>query len=626
MVVLETGPKEGCPGSPPTVSITAPRPGERITSGSSYPVEVTASDDRGLRDPPLLYYSLTPPLDMDKPDVTSFAQVSFEPSGGDRYFARIPPLGLGEGEEAEVYLVVTVTDNDDAAGSLCDHRTDSELLRFIAVGGTPPDGSLGNCEYCTGSLECASGICATTASGGRCVQACATAACTLGVCGATATREGGVRAGCGPASEICEGTSSVCRDDSREDDDVPADATLYAGPYFDGRICSGDSDYFAFDVARGERLVVTLSDAAYTIGDLDLSLQDSSGTILHTSSGVGSTEEVEYCNPSSPARFYARVFGYRENDENTYSLSSTRMTDPDMCCIDDPGEDDDTRTSARSVSFRPRGISEEATFSGQICSGDDDYVRIPMSGPGRIEVRVAFTHSAGDLDIELYDPSGVRIARSASSTNDESLTRDVAGGGTYVLRIFGFLGVSNSYEALIIRTTGANCSSTLDCPVGTVCDAGTCADDDCETGFDCPPLHTCLTRSRLSSASRICGANCSSDAECRSGEACKWAAEGRACGTSGSSPDGASCLTLSSCAGQSVCHSFLRGYCARLGCTDTMSDCEGNTACVTVDSTNLCALRCSPLGSGDCRTGYTCQLLVAHGDATPYRYVCVPSP
>jgi hypothetical protein len=622
IIVLRTEAKEGCPGADPIVTVTAPLMDERVTSGTSYPVEATVTDDMGLRDPPLLYYSLSPPEDPGKPDVTAFEQVTFESAGGDQYVARIPPLGLEEGEEAQVYFLVSATDNDDPSGSLCDHRTDSELTSFFAVGGTPPDGSLGTCAICTSSTECASGICASTASGGRCVQACADADCTEGVCGATATTEGGVRAGCGPPGDVCGGGGGECTDDPREDDDSTAQATPYAGPYGDGQICGGDADYFAFDVARGERLVVTLSDADFSVGDLDLSLQDAAGTIVSTSAGVDSTEEVEHCNSGSSGTFYARVFGYDDNDENSYALDASVTPDPDMCCIDDAGEDDDTTGDARALSFSSSGESDEAVFAGTICPEDGDYVAIPMSGPGTIEVLLTFTHAAGDLDLELYDPSGARIADAASSTDDETLVQDVAGGGTYALRIFGFAGAGNDYEGLVIRTEGAGCASTMDCPLDTVCDAGACVDDDCTSSGECPSMHTCLSTGPVP-AGRICGVECAINADCRSSEACKWTADGRGCGRTGSGQNGESCATLADCGGQRTCHDWPGGYCARVGCADT-SDCEADTACVTAGSTNVCAARCRSWMPDDCRTGYRCDLLEAIGDETPYRYVCVP--
>ena len=439
IVVLRSGPKDGCPGASPSITIDSPRTGEAITSGTTYPVEVTVTDDRGLRDAPLLYYTLTEPADPTMPDVTEFEQATFESAGGDSFVARIPNLELAEGAMQQVFFLVSATDNDDASGSACDHRADSTLLSFFAVGGMPPDGSLAECEFCTSSTECTSGICAATASGGRCADSCSgDGVCDMGSCGATVTTEGGARAGCGPSRDVCGGTSTgTCTDDGREPNDTVSQATPYAGPYSDGQICAGDDDWFSFSVPNGQRLTVTLADAVFSAGDLDLSLQNSAGAIVDTSAGIASTEEVELCNSGSTATFYARIFGYG-GDENSYSLTSTTAPDASGCCIDDAFENDDTQATARSVTFSPITGGQRASFDGSVCPGDSDWIAIPVTAAGRLEIDLVFTHADGDIDIALYNPMGTRLASGLSVTDDESIAVSVTATGTYALRVYGY--------------------------------------------------------------------------------------------------------------------------------------------------------------------------------------------
>ncbi len=55
VVVLRSGPpRTGCVGTPPVITLRSPLMSERITSGTTYPVQVTITDDMGLRDAPLL--------------------------------------------------------------------------------------------------------------------------------------------------------------------------------------------------------------------------------------------------------------------------------------------------------------------------------------------------------------------------------------------------------------------------------------------------------------------------------------------------------------------------------------------------------------------------------------------
>lgn len=615
ILVLRSGPKEGCPGAAPVVNVERPAMGEAITSGTSYPVEVSVSDDMGLRDAPLLYYTTTEPSNPAEPDVTEFMQATFEPGEGGRYVARIPPLGLDVGEMRQVWFLVSATDNDDPSGSLCDHRTDSPVVMFFAVGGMPADGSLRQCDFCSASTECASGICATAAGGARCVDACSEAECSAGLCGATVTTEGGTRAGCGPVGEICGGGGGgMCTDDGREDDDTAATGTTYASPIGDGQICPDDDDYFRVSVPMGNAVTVTVDGFTHADGDLDLELRAADGTILGTSASVRDTESVSYCNGAASTTLTARVFGF-SGAQNAYSFRADVAPDPSGCCIDDAGEDDDARTSARTVTF----ASDVASVDGTICPGDDDWIAIPMTGPGRIEALVLFDHSMGDIDIALHDPSGTRLRSSVTSTDDEMIAVDVAGGGTYALRVYGFgLSAGNDWIAEITRSSGSSCSTSLMCPADTVCDAGMCRDDRCSTGT-CPAMHTCVAGGPIPAAPR-CGAACTDDAGCRTEQACKYFPEGRFCGRRGSGNNGDPCASFASCGAQRACLPWTGGYCARAGCT-TNADCETGTWCVAHGGQNVCALSCVSL---PCREseGYSCDFEPTLGGTS--RFVCLP--
>ena len=617
VIVLRSGPpREGCPGSAPVITLESPLASERVTSGTSFPVAIRVTDDMGLRDAPLLYYTTTEPDDPTRPDVTQFEQLTFADDGDGAFIARIPSPGLAQGEEAEIFYLVSATDNDDPAGSLCDHRTDSPLVAFIAVGGEPADGTLAECALCAASSECASGICAATAAGGRCVDACSgDGACDAGTCGATVTVEGGTRAGCGPTSEVCGGGGGSCTDDSREEDDTPATATPYTSPITDGQLCASDDDYFAISVPGGNRVTVTLDGFMHTTADLDLSLASASGTILASSASVRATESVSYCNPDGAVTLHARVYGYG-GSQSPYSLRADVAPDAGGCCTDDAGENDDTRNTARAVTF----TSDVASFDGTVCPADDDWVAIPMSGPGRIEVLVAFSHAAGDIDLQLYDPAGTRVGSSLGTTDEETIDVMVSGGGTYALRIFAYgEGNPDGYLGEITRTLGTGCTDTGECPLGTVCEGGSCASDACTSASECPAAHSCPTAGP-SGAARHCAASCTVNSDCRDREACKRFVDGLGCGRTGGGANGASCASFADCGGQRTCVGWPGGYCARAACTSN-ADCETGTWCVTEGGLNVCALSCV---SASCREaeGYACEFLPTLGGTE--RFVCVP--
>lgn len=612
IVVLRTGAKANCPGEPPTITLLSPDEGARVSSSSGYDVRASVTDDGKLRDAPLLYYTTEPPENLNNPDITDFEQVIFTLDGAE-FTARIPSLGLAEGEEQALFFLVSATDNDDPTGALCDHRTDSPLRSFIAVGSSAsPDREL--CQSCGASSECSSGFCASSAGGGRCAQPCPEGTCSSGECTTLVTVEGGTRKGCGPLEATCEGTES-CTDDAREDaDDDPASATpLGLDESLEGTLCPGDDDYFVVAGNPGERFEVVLSGLT---DDLDLELLSATGSLLAVSASAESEERVGLCFSADSPRIFAAVYGF-QGATSDYTLSVLSSTEP--CCVDDPGEPDDALDQPRTLAYTP-GV--ETSFDGTICPGDDDYIAFDVNEPSTLDIYLVFDGNAADLDLELYGPDGTLVAQSRDVTDTESIAIQVAGTGTYTLRVYGFDAGDDEYLGGLTVTPSVTCTTTLDCPRGTLCDSGACIEiPTCDSSAACPTEHLCTPLGPVPAAS-VCSASCSVNADCRSGEACKRHDAGRACGRTGSGANGDACDTFEDCGGQRACHGWSGGYCARLGCTDD-GDCESGTYCASVEGQNVCTLSC--VASDDvCRLseGYRCNFRETISAGS--RFLCVP--
>lgn len=607
VIVLRAGAKPGCPGSPPVITLIAPGEGERVPAAAGYQVAVAVSDDMGLRDVPLLFWTTTAPDDPSDPDITTFEQVEFAPSGSN-FVARVPSLGLAPDATQDVYLVVSATDNDDAGGASCDHRTDSPLRTFTAVGSTS-GGALPACDPCTASGDCGDGICAA-ASGGVCLPVCdAGGACTTGSCVSTTTLEGSVVMACGDSATVCGGGGS-CTDDPHEDNDDLASASAYTAPITDGQICSGDDDYYRVNVPAGMQVTVTLDGFDHATGDLDLELLDATGTILATSAGTTSTETASACLAAG-GDVVAHVLGFA-GDENAYHLRAELS--PGSCCLDDAGEDDDTRATSRPA-------ATDGTFDGTICPSDDDYIGVSVAGPSTIDATIVFTPSMGDLDLELLDPSGAVIAFSRGATDTESITKDVTDAGAYTLRVYGFRDSRGDYLGDVQVMTRTTCATSAECPSDQVCDGSGCVPRSCSSASTCPSGMGCPTAGPAPATSE-CGESCTVNSECRSVEACKRFATGRFCGRRGAGQNGDACADFTACGGQRACMPWPGGYCARAGCA-TNADCEAGTFCVDQGGTPVCLRSCWDSDS-ICRLaeGYVCDIVTDRGGTL--QFACVP--
>ncbi len=105
---------------------------------------------------------------------------------------------------------------------------------------------------------------------------------------------------------------------------------------------------------------------------------------------------------------------------------------------EDPYEVNNTLFTATDLSlYQAVPLS---TIAGQGASWDEDWYMIYVnSGSNRVQVDLQFLNTDADLDLELYDSSGVLLIESTSATDNEYIEYDVAPtGGTYYIRVITY--------------------------------------------------------------------------------------------------------------------------------------------------------------------------------------------
>jgi hypothetical protein len=86
-----------------------------------------------------------------------------------------------------------------------------------------------------------------------------------------------------------------------------------------------------------------------------------------------------------------------------------------------------------------------------ICFGDVDWFKVSVgAGETRtLRAQILFAASQGDLDLYLYreesDGGVTELMRSTGSTGLEQVAASAPSAGTYLLRVVGFNGATNSY-------------------------------------------------------------------------------------------------------------------------------------------------------------------------------------
>jgi len=146
----------------------------------------------------------------------------------------------------------------------------------------------------------------------------------------------------------------------------------------------------------------------------------------------------------------------------------------------DPYEPNDSRAA---VEGRPVGqlaspnlgpCDPQLVLSGLTIhvSGNDDYFRFynPGTGTSADSIRINFTHSSGDLDLQLQSPTGSVLASSQGTSDSETISLSGRARGWYFVRVYGFSGATSpSYSLTINPAVSAPPSVTvIDPPAGDI--------------------------------------------------------------------------------------------------------------------------------------------------------------
>lgn len=246
-------------------------------------------------------------------------------------------------------------------------------------------------------------------------------------------------------------------DDAFEENDTRAAAAAVAAGSYPNLYC-GDDDWFKVGVPASGSLTVRV-DFAHSEGDIDMVLQNASGTELGKSDSTANFESIAKTGLAA-GDYFVRVYGY-SGAKAKYALAVTvagggtggsggTTTDPN----DDSFEPNDDRASAAALA---------AGTHGNLACNDDDWYRITLAGAGALTFRIDFRHAEGDLDIFLYDASGAELGRSEGTTDSETIAKTGLGAGTYYAKVIGYDGARAAYSAtvtIVASSTGGGGGTT----------------------------------------------------------------------------------------------------------------------------------------------------------------------
>ncbi|MBA7654321.1 hypothetical protein ES703_62198 [subsurface metagenome] len=198
-----------------------------------------------------------------------------------------------------------------------------------------------------------------------------------------------------------------------------------------------DDDWYEITIDPGyEQLIVDL-EFTHTADNLDLGIYDSTGTLVTESTSSTNNEHIDYVLPSS-GTYYIKVDG--TDNGNEYDLRWNSITP------DDNYEENDDSDTAYDLSGDEDTLLN--TIDGYGVQLDDDWYEISIDpGYENVTIVLTFTHSAGNIELALYNSTGDLITSSASTTDNEFINYVVSSSGTYFIKVYGD-NAGNSYNLI----------------------------------------------------------------------------------------------------------------------------------------------------------------------------------
>jgi hypothetical protein len=256
---------------------------------------------------------------------------------------------------------------------------------------------------------------------------------------------------------------------------MPNSSTSYA------RCGSSDVDYYKVTVPALNGIEVTMEHETED-GDMDVYLYDEEdGSSVDSSTSGNAVEKVEA--QEGATTFWIKVQLWPSdsdaNTNQTYTLTVNAIPRPDTC-DPDVNEPDGSTDTAGALALTNQAGSADAIRCGSV---DVDHWAITVPANEGGQVAVDFTHTEGDLILELLDSDGNELDEANDSSSGDT------GGSTEILpippsgseqtyyakvRLFGSSGITAQSYTIRASTFDASACTTSEPVLNDTFAEGTC--------------------------------------------------------------------------------------------------------------------------------------------------------
>ncbi|MCX7424391.1 MAG: pre-peptidase C-terminal domain-containing protein [Planctomycetia bacterium] len=203
-----------------------------------------------------------------------------------------------------------------------------------------------------------------------------------------------------------------------------------------------NDDYYKFNLnaAASGALNVDIN-FDHNEGNLDLYLYDSSHALVASSIGYGDNEHISY-SVSPGQDYYIKVHGNGGAASPNYSLV---IDGPNVPA--DRFEPNDNYAAATNLGTLGDRTEDNLSIHA---AWNADWYKLNAAASGTLNADISFTHSLGNLDLDLYNSSGALLASSTGAGNNEHVSYAVTAGQVYYIEVYGAVGALNPNYSLVI--------------------------------------------------------------------------------------------------------------------------------------------------------------------------------
>ncbi|MFC1782887.1 right-handed parallel beta-helix repeat-containing protein, partial [Planctomycetota bacterium] len=157
---------------------------------------------------------------------------------------------------------------------------------------------------------------------------------------------------------------------------------------------------------------------------------------------------------SDPDRLTGKTINYMVAPDQIYDDIDAGMLVPDRF------EDNDSFATAADMGALPGVHINYLTISAEPLEPvDEDWYRLELLKPDIVDVTISFTHTFGDLSLEITDDVGAVLDSSTGSGDTETVTLNSGSAGTFYVHVFGVGSAVNVYN--IAMDPNASSTTTM---------------------------------------------------------------------------------------------------------------------------------------------------------------------